>query len=363
MKKQLLTLLICLIAGIAYADGIFFEGFEYANHDLQTPVGWSCDDQSWLCGYLDKDHNRVPHNGNWYAFTNAEDSWMFMPMYMSTELKYRYSCWAVSDGSYTLEFWGGNEASPEGMSQLFLQTTVNSGNYEKFSVYIQEIQNNYQYFGLRAVADAGAYHLTIDDINVDMVEKYSFVANPTEAFVELYPGQQTEYVFKIQNTGYEPINVIFSPSHEYFPQTSFYVDGNLCTRCHVEPDEIVAVTVLATLSSSVLPGSTCWLDIMLVLDCDCATAMTTLWVTVLDPLEANDHTEETCLYPNPVTDFFTVKAEGLRQVTLKDVTGRTLTTLATDQDEARIDMRDYPAGIYFATISTSSGKQTEKIIK
>lgn len=363
MKKALLSLLICLVAGIAHADGIFFEGFEYANHDMQTPVGWSCDDQSWLCGYLAKDHNRVPHNGNWYAFTNADESWMFMPLYMGTELKYRFSCWAISDGSYTLEFWGGNTASPEGMQQLFIQTDVSNGFYEKLSVYIEHIQANYQYFGIHAVADEGASHLTIDDINVDMVEKYSFLANPSEGHVELYPGQQTEYTFKVYNTGYEPIDVIFAPSHEYFPHTTFYVDGNACTRCHVEPDGIAIVTVAATLSSTVLPGDPCWLDIMLVLDCNCATAMTTLWVTVLDELGTEKHVVESKLFPNPVNDVLNIETEGLVRVDIADAMGRNILSIPANGDKLRVDMSSLSAGIYFVTTTTTSGSLTEKIVK
>ena len=96
MKKVLFTLIVCFITTFAFADSVFIESFEYANHDLTAPIGWFCDDNSWLCGYLDKDHNRTPHTGNWYAFTNTEDSWMFMPLYFSSQLRYRPSFWAIS---------------------------------------------------------------------------------------------------------------------------------------------------------------------------------------------------------------------------------------------------------------------------
>ena len=77
MKKTLLTLLMGFLANLTFASTILIESFEYANHDLEKPVGWICDDNSWLCGYLEKDHNRVPHTGNWYAFSDAEDAWMY----------------------------------------------------------------------------------------------------------------------------------------------------------------------------------------------------------------------------------------------------------------------------------------------
>ena len=82
MKNLLLTLTLALITSFTFADSILLEGFEYANHDLEKPIGWTCDDDSWLCGYLEKDHNRMPHTGNWYAFSNTEDSWMYMPLYL-----------------------------------------------------------------------------------------------------------------------------------------------------------------------------------------------------------------------------------------------------------------------------------------
>ncbi|MCR5038355.1 MAG: hypothetical protein K6A94_03330, partial [Bacteroidales bacterium] len=94
MKKTLLTLLICLIATATFAGNLLTEGFEYANHDMQVPVGWTSNDETWICGYLEKDHNRIPHSGNWYAFSNAEDSWMYMPMYFIESIRYRFTLWA-----------------------------------------------------------------------------------------------------------------------------------------------------------------------------------------------------------------------------------------------------------------------------
>lgn len=91
MKKLLITLLIILAAQFAFADSIMFDSFEYANHEGESPVGWVCDDNSFMCGYLEKDHNRIAHHGNWYVYTNNNESWMFMQIYMNPEMKYRYS--------------------------------------------------------------------------------------------------------------------------------------------------------------------------------------------------------------------------------------------------------------------------------
>lgn len=303
MKKTFLTLLACLALTSVQASSILFESFEYANHDLQVPTGWISGNDSWLCGYLDKDHNRTPHTGNWYAFTDADESWMFTPLFISSQLKYRFSCWAITDGSYTLEFWAGNNASVEGMSQLLFTTTVSSSNYVLVTDYVEQILSDFQYIGIHALADEGAYHLTLDDINVDMVEKYDFTASPTNADTVLYPGSQATYHFKVQNLGYEPIDVIFSPSHEFFDDIHFTVEGSPCTVFHLEPEEGKEVIATATLPEDAIPGTTCWLDIMLVLDCNCATSMTTLWVTVLDPNSVGEQEIENPLQFTEIYDL------------------------------------------------------------
>lgn len=354
MRKALLFIIACLTCAFAYADSIFFDGFEYANHDMESPCGWICNDQSWLCGYLDKDHNRSAHTGNWYVFTNAEDSWMFMPLFMSDQLRYRYSCWAISDGSYELEFWAGNDASQGSMEQLLLSTTINSGTYNHVLAYVEEISSQFQYLGIHAVASTGAYHLTIDDINVDMVNKYEFQATPSDSYTSLAPGEQTTFSFKVQDLGYEPIDVILSPSHEYFPQVSFSVDDTPCTVFHLEPNEIKTVVTTATLSSNVTPGSTCWLDIMLVLDCNCATSMTTLWVTVTEPTEVEEH-HLVGLYPNPSHGDICIEGSGI--VTIANNLGQIVMTKWIDGKETLC----LPKGIYIIRVENGDGIRTEKL--
>ena len=121
------------MATCSFAGSILIEGFEYANHDLETPIGWICDDNSWLCGYLEKDHNRVPHTGNWYAFAEGDESWMFMPMYLIPSMQYRFTTWAISDGQYSLSLWAGSAPNREAMTQQFHSETINSSQYTKIS--------------------------------------------------------------------------------------------------------------------------------------------------------------------------------------------------------------------------------------
>ena len=363
MKITLLTLFICLLTSISFADSIFIEGFEYANHDGDIPIGWTCNDQSWVCGYLEKDHNRIPHSGNWYAYTNAEESWMFMPLYFSSQLKYRLSCWAISDGEYELEFWMGNEAEPSQMTHQLSTFDILGAEYDKFSIYLETLSSNYEYFGIHAIAHEGAYCLTIDDVIVDMVAKYEFIATPSSADTVLFPGSQATYHFNVQNLGYTPIQVIFSPSHEYFTNFHFYVEGNSCSSFHLDPNETKEVTAEATLLSSIPIGSICWLDIMLLLDCDCATGMTTLWVTVIDPSNTDEHQTDIKFYPNPVTNHLNIHADGLQHVEMMDLTGRKILTTSTTQDDLQLDMTSFKPGIYLITTFSEQGFFTQKIAK
>ncbi|MCR5014053.1 MAG: hypothetical protein K6A28_04685, partial [Bacteroidales bacterium] len=295
MKKLLLTLFICLSSLLSFADSVLIEGFEYANQDMAVPIGWISDDQSWLCGKFDKDHNRTAHSGNWYAFTNADDSWMYMDMFMTNQLRYRYSCWAISDGSYRLEIWGGNEPTAEGMTQLFLCDTVDSGEYEYFSSSMQHLAPSCQYLGIHAVALGDAYHLTIDDVIVDLVNKYDLIVNPAELDTVMYPGTEVTFTYEVHNIGYLDLVVFANAYGDEFSNVQFTADGAtgaLGSTFNTDPDQTVLCTCTATLSPGIPAGTRCWLDIMFTVSCDCLTRMATIFVDVLGetdefPVEAS----------------------------------------------------------------------------
>ncbi|MBR4148453.1 MAG: T9SS type A sorting domain-containing protein [Bacteroidales bacterium] len=356
MKRLLLTLLICLITTFSFAGSIFYEGFEFANHDDEPPLGWTCDDNSWLCGYLDKDHNRTAHTGDWYAYTNANESWMFMPMYLSTELKYRFSYWAISDGSYEVEFWAGSEDNAANMSQLLFSTTVEGGAYELISAYIETINANYQYFGIHAVASEGAYHLTIDDINLDMVNKYDLEVTPYEFDTILYPGSQITIKYDVQNTGYEDLQIFMTPYTDYFTDIQFTEDGFNGSSFPTVSNQVVQCTCTATLLPSVAPGTRCWMDIMFTVSCDCVTRMATLWVTVADPTEVAENKPEIKLYPNPSQGH--VNIEGIGQVTVVDLLGQTITTQWID-GKASIAL---PKGVYIIRLENGNEVSVRKLV-
>ena len=361
MKKLALTLLACLTASLSFAGSVLIEGFEYANHDFEKPVGWTCDDDSWLCGYLEKDHNRIPHSGNWYAFSNAEDSWMFMPMYLLESMHYRFTMWAISDGSFQLELWAGGTPSPDAMHTQFSSTTISSGNYEKVSIYAESIPADCQYFAIRALAADKYTYLTIDDIEIDMVEQYSFTSEAITGDTSMYPGSQASFRFLVHNDGYDPVDITMHPSNEYFTNFSCTCNGVTGMTIPTEPDEVVEVTMTATLRPEVEPGTVAWLDILMTIPCNCNTAMVTFWVTPLDLTQtAENKTMEINMFPNPTSDFVTVEAEGLEHVILMDMTGKTLNSTTVEGHSIRLDVSDLKAGVYLISAKTRS---TSSLVK
>lgn len=352
MKKLLLTLVICITTACAFADNLLNEGFEYANHDFAPPVGWTCDDSTWRCGYLEKDHNRIPHTGDWYAFSDSEEAWMFMPMYLIPSMRYRFACWAVSDTSCQLEFWAGDAPNIEGIHTLLLSSTVDSGTYEQFSAFVETFPNNCEYVAIHAITPHGSY-LTIDDIEIDMMEQYAFEAEAITDDTAMYPGSQAVFRFLIHNTGYDPVDVTVHPSNEFFTDFNFYSEGVCTTTFPTQPNEIVKVTAHATLRPEVEPGTVAWLDINMTIPCNCNTAMVTFWVTPLDITQTEENNAlSISVYPNPATDFVTIKAEDLQSVMLTDMNGKTLSSMAAKGNSVRLDVSGLKAGVYIISAKT-----------
>ena len=363
MKKLFLTLWMALLANWTFAGNLFNQGFEYANHDLECPIGWTCDDGSWLCGYLEKDHNRLPHSGNWYAFSNAGDSWMYMQLPLFSRMDYRFSCWAISDGDFQLEFWAGSTPDPDNMHTQLLTATISGGIYENCSSYIDTIPSGCDYIAIHAVAGSGATYLTIDDIEIDMVQQYDFEASAITGDTSMYPGTQAIFRFFVHNTGYDPLDITAHPSDEYFTDFSCYVDGVSGMTFHVQPDEIVKVTVYATLRPEIEPGMVTWLDIIMTIPCGCNTAMVTFWVTPLEPLGmSEDNMTSLSVFPNPATDFVTVEAEGLQSVIVLDEKGRMLKSVPANGNTLQLDLTDLKAGLYFISAKTRSTSSFVKSI-
>ena len=74
--------------------------------------------------------------------------------------------------------------------------------------------------------------------------------------------------------------------------------------------------------------------------------------------------EQAALLPNPTGGHFTVVTTSTMElVTIYDMKGRCVKTVAVNGDEARIDIGDLASGTYTVVITTHSGTQTKRLTK
>ena len=82
------------------------------------------------------------------------------------------------------------------------------------------------------------------------------------------------------------------------------------------------------------------------------------WPCVHVGIDETEH-REWKVWPNPVDDVLNVEAEGLRQVVLVDMTGRTV----LETTSPRLEMQNVPSGMYVVRIVTDGGTVNTKIVK
>lgn len=71
------------------------------------------------------------------------------------------------------------------------------------------------------------------------------------------------------------------------------------------------------------------------------------------------------IYPNPTNGIFSIYNEQftITNLTISDVTGKTIIEKTEIQQKETIDLSDFESGVYFIKVKTESGTDTEKIIK
>lgn len=88
--------------------------------------------------------------------------------------------------------------------------------------------------------------------------------------------------------------------------------------------------------------------------------------TVFGNLSNSDFNKEISIqiYPNPAQNEIHIKAENaITSIELYDIQGRLLLAKMSNQNKETMDLTNYVYGTYFVSVSTSVGKQTQKIIK
>lgn len=290
MKKFLFLFVLLLITVRLFSEPVLRESFEYGNHDLQVPVGWKCPDSSWLCGHLDKDHNRMPYEGEWYVFTNADESWMFIQTDLIEGIHYDFSFWAISDGGFDLELcYGyvepGSMPTPEMMTRTIMPSTeVDLPYYQKFSTTIESDTTFAPYIGIHCTRHEGAWYLSMDNFFIDMVQQYDFKATPmTTDTTSMYVGEDAVFKFLVDNIGYDTATLTLTANNQFFTNARFYLDGQLTDRFSIAPGEHLRFEVAATMRESLNAHEICWLDVVVHSTHNCQTSMVTFWCYSLVP--------------------------------------------------------------------------------
>jgi Secretion system C-terminal sorting domain len=69
------------------------------------------------------------------------------------------------------------------------------------------------------------------------------------------------------------------------------------------------------------------------------------------------------IYPNPTTGIFTISIKEDASVKMYDMFGKLIYTSKANIGESKIDISNYPSGIYLIQVETENGSVTKKIIK
>lgn len=87
-------------------------------------------------------------------------------------------------------------------------------------------------------------------------------------------------------------------------------------------------------------------------------------VTIIagDELAVEESVIEACVAPNPTQGNVTVKADGMRQITVFNTLGQKVFSFAIDADQVTMDLSRYEVGVYFVRIETENGCATQRVV-
>ena len=360
MKKLFFTLLICFIASYGKCETIFQDGFEYANAEGEVPVGWTSPEKGWICGKFEKDHNCKPHSGNWYCYTQNNESWLFLRADALFGIHYNFSFWAISDGAYQMEICYGDNPNPESMNGWIATAyEISNANYQQFSAEYEHYENYDLYLGFHAVS-LGGNALCIDDVIIDQMHQYDFmVKSITTDTLELAYGESANFKFSVLNTGYDQETLVLSSSSEMFTDTHYFIDGEAVSRFDIEPSENIIVEVTSTLIDQEIPYSYAWLDVMVGSTHNCNTGMASFFVKPIQETQIDELQAIAKVYPNPANDMLHINAEDFLGAVIYDGNGRQI--LSTCQND--IDIQKLKSGIYFIAIKTTEQTLRQSFVK
>ena len=91
---------------------------------------------------------------------------------------------------------------------------------------------------------------------------------------------------------------------------------------------------------------------------DCESEMVT---TNVNYDEVPENQAEIALFPNPTKDNVTIKAAGMRHITVTSVLGQVVYDAEVDDNEVILNMSQYNAGVYVIRVATANGISTHRV--
>ena len=77
--------------------------------------------------------------------------------------------------------------------------------------------------------------------------------------------------------------------------------------------------------------------------------------------EVPENSAEIALFPNPTKDNVTIKAAGMRHITVTSVLGQVVYDAEVDDNEVILNMSQYNAGVYMVRVVTANGVGTRRV--
>ena len=107
-----------------------------------------------------------------------------------------------------------------------------------------------------------------------------------------------------------------------------------------------------------LPGT---YTVTVIVSNNCGSDTATTTVVVITGINEHNNSIEATLYPNPVSDFLSVKADNINTISVFDLKGKLVNLVEADKaDEWILNTKEYKSGIYFIRIDTDKGNAVRK---
>jgi len=243
------------------------------------------------------------------------------------------SCGSCNDGSATLNVSGG---APPYVYQWFtspVQTASTATGLLPGYCNFLVTDNNYCHFYDTTVISSGNCS-ALFSLNADSIVQHHYYAINS-------------------SSGVPPIQYLWS-----------WGDGTQDTIAYPNHTYNVAgyYTICLTITDSVACTNMYWASLNLQ-----KTTNTLISVEVIPDVvtELNEISNNSLLYtyPNPVTNYFTIKTVQKSVIDILNISGQIIKSIYSNSNETKVDLTDISSGVYIVRVKTDKGFEIKKFIK